>query len=327
MTDIVFKRFSIFIQTKVYIDYLIHLNKMNLNSITAKPAAFNAGFASNSFNGKMIKEDIMLYFLQNIILNKYYKPINKVGIIEVRKGTLEVKINNLQYSLSQGSIAYIPSNASFSMKSADSMLEGYIMILSDFFVESVQTPFLINLGTPFVIHNQDSANSLQNKFDQIFVLIKDEISNKEHIFQREKLSNLVSIFFIDILNAFAKQHSVSENLYADGKTTRGMKLTKDFINLVKLHSHNQRQINFYADKLCITPKYLSKLIKETSGISANEWITSTVIKDAKYLLKISGNSVKEVSNALNFPNQSFFGKYFKKKVGISPRDYQRAGAI
>jgi transcriptional regulator, AraC family len=81
-------------------------------------------------------------------------------------------------------------------------------------------------------------------------------------------------------------------------------------------------LKFYADKLCVSPKHLSFLIKNATGLPANKWVTDAVIHDAKHLLQSSGNSVKEIAYILNFSNQSFFGKYFKREVGVSPSDYQ-----
>ena len=77
-----------------------------------------------------------------------------------------------------------------------------------------------------------------------------------------------------------------------------------------------------ARQLCITPKYLTTLIKRISGKSASEWIDSFVILEAKTLLKYSDMSVQEIAYALNFPNQSFFGSYFKRNTGMSPSHYK-----
>ena len=81
-------------------------------------------------------------------------------------------------------------------------------------------------------------------------------------------------------------------------------------------------MNFYADKLFVTPKHLSAVLKEISGRTAGEWIDHRVILEAKMLLRTTGMNIQEISLALNFSNQSFFGKYFKHLTGISPRDYR-----
>ena len=79
----------------------------------------------------------------------------------------------------------------------------------------------------------------------------------------------------------------------------------------------------YAGKLCVTPKYLSLLVKNVSNRTAGEWIDNYVVLEAKALLSSSTLSIQEISDRLNFTNQSFFGKYFKQHVGISPTEYRK----
>ena len=75
--------------------------------------------------------------------------------------------------------------------------------------------------------------------------------------------------------------------------------------------------------MCITPKYLSSIVKDVSGKNAGEWITEYVILEAKVLLKSSKMDVQGIAYKLNFPNQSFFGKYFKQKTGMTPGQYRK----
>jgi len=95
--------------------------------------------------------------------------------------------------------------------------------------------------------------------------------------------------------------------------------------LVENHYKEHRGLEFYADKLFITPKHLSKVVKTTSGKPANEWIDEYVVLEAKALLKSTNMTVEQISNELNFPSQSFFGKYFKRVTGMSPREYKGKG--
>ncbi|MBQ2297918.1 MAG: AraC family transcriptional regulator, partial [Bacteroidaceae bacterium] len=83
-----------------------------------------------------------------------------------------------------------------------------------------------------------------------------------------------------------------------------------------------RSITFYADKLCISPKYLSSVVHSVSGKYATDWINQCVILEAKNMLKKEGASIKDVSNYLNFANQSFFAKYFKQHTGYTPKEYK-----
>ena len=93
--------------------------------------------------------------------------------------------------------------------------------------------------------------------------------------------------------------------------------------LFALHHKQERSVAFYAGKLCVTPKYLSLLVKNVSNRTAGEWIDNYVVLEAKALLSSSTLSIQEISDRLNFTNQSFFGKYFKQHVGISPTEYRK----
>ena len=95
-----------------------------------------------------------------------------------------------------------------------------------------------------------------------------------------------------------------------------------FMELLTQYHKQERSMGFYAERLHITPKYLSSVIKEVSGKSAAEWIDQYVILEAKALLRYSGLSIQEIAYELNFSTQSFFGKYFKHHTGISPSAYK-----
>jgi AraC-like DNA-binding protein len=108
----------------------------------------------------------------------------------------------------------------------------------------------------------------------------------------------------------------------DPSSERKMLVFRRFIKLVSEHHTRQRQVLFYADQLCMSPKYLSKLVKEVSGKSAPEWIGAYVMLEAKHLLKYSDMSVKEIVFRLNFSNQTVFYKYFKAHSGMTPTEYR-----
>lgn len=95
-----------------------------------------------------------------------------------------------------------------------------------------------------------------------------------------------------------------------------------FINLLAHHHKIGRGVNFYADQLCLTPKYLTTLVRTASGKSAKTWIDDFIISDAMFLLKHSDKSIQQIADALNFPNQSFFGKFFKEHTGCSPSNFR-----
>jgi AraC-like DNA-binding protein len=97
-----------------------------------------------------------------------------------------------------------------------------------------------------------------------------------------------------------------------------------FIGLVAEHFKQHRDLDFYADKLCISKKYLSTLLKEHTGMTAFMWIEQYVVLYAKSSLSSTKMTIQQVSDELNFPSQSVFGKYFKRIEGISPKAYRES---
>ena len=88
------------------------------------------------------------------------------------------------------------------------------------------------------------------------------------------------------------------------------------------HHRKERRVDFYAEQLFLSPKHFSTVVKKVSGKTAGEWIDEYVILEAKALLKYSVMSIQEVAYFMNFPNPSFFGKYFKHHTGLSPSEYK-----
>ncbi len=123
---------------------------------------------------------------------------------------------------------------------------------------------------------------------------------------------------ISLMRSFQKQDNNEES----SETARNKQLFFKFMALLKQSHGCHRGVKFYADKLCITPNYLSGAIKDYTGKSATEWVNEYVIMEAKILLKDSDISIQEIAYQLNFPSQSSFGKYFKLQVGIGPREFR-----
>jgi AraC-like DNA-binding protein len=116
-------------------------------------------------------------------------------------------------------------------------------------------------------------------------------------------------------------------LQENGITTRGFtpaqELLKRFQNAVVKHFHESREVKYYADLLCLSPKYFGTLIKEETGISASEWISRYVIIQAKSLLRHSRNlNIQQISYQLGFSDPAAFTRYFKMNAGLSPKEYR-----
>ena len=109
---------------------------------------------------------------------------------------------------------------------------------------------------------------------------------------------------------------------ADIKPTRQQELFNRFMELLQRDYRNHRHINHYASELCVTPSYLSKVVLAQSGHTASEHIDNFIIAEAKQLIRSRQYTILQVSEMLNFTCQSFFGRYFKKHTGLTPKEFQ-----
>lgn len=170
----------------------------------------------------------------------------------------------------------------------------------------------------FIEITPEQSAEFQNLFHTICCEIRDAAGTP---FYDEIVRSYLKCILYKMLNwvsAYSDSHP---------KLKRSIKSRNEeyFINFIRLLSENfrkERSVGFYASRLCITPKYFTTLIKRISGKTAATWIDEYVILEAKNLLRYSSMSIQEVAYALNFPNQSFFGKYFKQQTGMSPSAYK-----
>ncbi len=96
-----------------------------------------------------------------------------------------------------------------------------------------------------------------------------------------------------------------------------------FLQLVNAHCREERTLGFYADRLCLTDRYLGTVVRQTSGITAKEWIDRAVIAQAKVMLRHSDRQIAEITDELHFATPSFFCKYFRRLTGLTPQQYRQ----
>ena len=176
------------------------------------------------------------------------------------------------------------------------------------------------LENPCVIL-EDKERALCREY---FSLIQN-ISSLQIPNTKESVASLISSFFYLIGAIWT--NGLSEAIQKQTEivsSTRSKAILEDFLKLVRDYHTKQRDLSFYADKLYLTPKYLSKLVKTVSGKSAHEWIDAFVILEAKNMLKYSDLSIKSIVYELNFPNQTTFYRFFKAKTGLTPSQYRKS---
>ena len=154
-------------------------------------------------------------------------------------------------------------------------------------------------------------------FVGVYHSIKATLQELDHPYRIPMLQSYVQILYYRMLPIVLKEEE-SRSKYSH---TRREEIFQRFIGEVEKHYRKERSVKFYADLLCISPKYLSTVIYKISQQLAGEWIDAYVILEAKTLLKSGRLTIQQISEQLNFSNQSFFGKFFKRCAGMSPKEY------
>ncbi|WP_368125576.1 helix-turn-helix domain-containing protein, partial [Bacteroides stercoris] len=145
-----------------------------------------------------------------------------------------------------------------------------------------------------------------------------KVKLKDNPYRKEITQGLLMALCYEIYDIY-QGHAVKERT----PKSRKEDLFERFIRYVYEFYKEERSVSFYADKMFLTPKHLSTVVKEVSGKTAGDWIDSLVILEAKAMLKSSEQSIQEIADELHFANQSFFGKYFKHHTGFSPKEYRK----
>ncbi len=158
------------------------------------------------------------------------------------------------------------------------------------------------------------------EFVRVYRSAKATLQDADHPFRIPMLQSYVQILYYRMLPIVTKEEE-SQSKYSH---TRQEEIFQRFIGEVEKHYRKERSVKFYADLLCISPKYLSTVIYKISQQLAGEWIDAYVILEAKTLLKSGKLTIQQISEQLNFSNQSFFGKFFKRCAGMSPKDYMNS---
>lgn len=177
-------------------------------------------------------------------------------------------------------------------------------------------PYLLYLmKNPVLKMDSEEREWLENCYH----LIRRRLSQMSGRYTREATVSLVRAFYFEICNLLDARVQSDQS----GVQNRAYAIFDQFIRLLSQHFKQERSVEWYSNEMCLTPKHLSEVVKQVSGKTAGQWITTMVIIEIKNLLKHTTLSIKEIAQDMNFPNQSFLGKYFKNVEGISPSDFRK----
>lgn len=156
----------------------------------------------------------------------------------------------------------------------------------------------------------------ENMFSEHFSVLHNKFCDTKNVCRSEIILNMLHNFYMDLYN-----NVIAANEINFSQRKRKKEVQEEFFRLVKTHTET-REVAFYAGKLCITPKYLSIITKESTGSSAKELIDKYAITELKLRLKSSSAQLKEVAAQLNYPSEAFLCKFFKKHTGMTPSHYR-----
>jgi AraC-like DNA-binding protein len=152
------------------------------------------------------------------------------------------------------------------------------------------------------------------------MIIRQKMADKAHHFRTNLVKALLLAMFYDMSNVIWRVGQ-SEDIRT---RKRADSLFTEFITLLEENVRTERRVSWYAEQIGITPKYLSEMVKQVSKRTPNDWIDNYVMLEIRVLLKNTTKSIKEIADAVNFPNQSFLGKFFKEHMGMSPSEYRKS---
>lgn len=200
----------------------------------------------------------------------------------------------------------------------DESFKGTFLVMSEHFLSR------LNIGDAYLFHKQVENNPVYQldertatTFRSLIELVHNIMLSGNDSSGMEEIFSLISrLFFILISRVVNPSSDAQETGQRHGE------VMMQFLQLLRQHYRDHRDVGFYADKMNISAKYMTTLVKKASGKPAIQWIEDYVILDAKAQLSSTVNTIQQIAFDLNFPSQSLFGRYFKRAVGMSPSDYR-----
>ena len=285
--------------------------------------ALGSEFILGAVSGKQVEKS-------EAILRMLKYPVRFDGFIMffLKKGHFSLDVNLSTYDIHPNSLLVVVPGNIIKLSAYDENHIGdaelLFALVSKEFLSSVRFDFnkvfqdtLRIWKNPCITLQGDDLELAEDYFRLTRKVLSSAQSNK-----REVVGSILTSFTYVSLDVWTRQ--LAETREKESTSSARINQTFErFIALVTEYHNQERGVAFYADKLCLTPKYLSKLVKQASGRSAPDWIDSFVILEAKNLLKYSDKAIKEIVYQLHFPNQSVFYKFFKAHTRLTPSEYRK----
>lgn len=243
-------------------------------------------------------------------------------VIFVVSGNLTFQLNLLKFNIQKKESIIILPNIITQILEMSSKLEIIAVSFNlDFLLNNVYSKtevatlnFLITKNIPTL-----KFNDKELKYFKTLAELLQSKSSSNILYQNEIILHAFNLFLYELATIYKKQ-IITEKVHF----SRQEELSLRFFSILQENFKTERSVQFYADTLFVTPGYLSKVLKEVSGNTTSQLIDNIVIMEARILLANPSLTISQISDELQFSNQSFFGKFFKKHIGISLLKYRNS---
>lgn len=293
------------------------IRQVGINDIVDASEKINAGITYTD------KDIIVIEHLEDMTERGSIKlSKDMIMIMACLEGKMHINLNGKFYTLHPHEVLICRPNIILYDHENISYFKGNAVCLSTRIVQNI----LHNgsdIWNKFLLFSQNPVICIGEDCQQLFSLYSEIIRLRLKLPQRP--------YHKEIMTAFVKaaiyelladlDHNTVESIPTSMK--QGDILFKKFIEILVNSEIKQRTLNYYADRLFVTSKYLSTVSKQVSGRTAMDWINEYVVDDIQHLLTHTDKSIKEISEYLEFSNISFFGKYVKSHLGCSPKEFRK----
>lgn len=245
-----------------------------------------------------------------------------LGLVVCWQGSFQFSLNQADFHAKVGDTLFIPEDAAFRILQESEDLEVYILVyqiepIRDIIGNSVASMYMYSQLTPELSCVWPTGE--ESEFIKYMSLLDNVLQMEENTFSLYEKKLLLLALTYRICSIYNRK------LISAGEEAVGRK-NEIFIRLIQLiekYYMQERGVEFYADKLCLSPKYLSAVSKSICGYTVQELVFKAIIRKSISLLKNTQKDIQEISNEFGFPNASYFGTFFKKQMGMSPQQYRK----
>ncbi|MEG1616610.1 MAG: helix-turn-helix domain-containing protein [Bacteroidales bacterium] len=255
-------------------------------------------------------------------LHPYTREMNKIPFAMVlfcEEGAAQVTLDFKEYTLTQhAQLIVMPGTAFRILHSSKNFRVSFIAFERDFLIEVI---LQVSHSLFDFLYNHPLYHYPIQKighFRRFFEGMEEIYADRANIYRKPIIYNVVQCFFMD---CYDKIHRYIVNPIPS-QTTRNEQLFHQFISLLHVHLPQEREVLFYANKMHISSRHLSNITLNFTNKTAKSLIDENIIVEIKVLLQSPNYPIKEIVNKLNFPDQSYLGKYFKKHTGLTLNEYR-----